>query len=112
MSWILDLIDAAAVVRLFAFALALLIGGTLYVTALLMQRNRVRLADDPMLNPFGDMPGFSDEQLRRVARMPIPPHHDDHYGHSLGVALRVKDGGAGFHIPSGWRRRLLPWRRP
>lgn len=46
---------------------------------------------DPYFRPFGDMPGFSREQLEFIARRPVELHH-----HSTGPATPADRAGGGI----------------
>lgn len=75
--------------------------------AVKISRRRMYAPADPYQNPFGDMPGFSAEQLRQIARMPTPPAWDPQRRSfatrplkSGGLALRPDAGGGRDAIPS------------
>jgi hypothetical protein len=46
---------------------------------------------DPYFHPFGDMPGFTREQLETIARRPVELHH-----HSVGPATPADRAGGGI----------------
>lgn len=77
-------------------------------------RNRIRI--DPYEHDFSNLPGFSRDQLERIARMPTPPRDEQSYPFvrapiappwsfnsrtSPEVALRSKHAGTASPIPSG-----------
>lgn len=67
------MINVILIIVLIVLALA-----TGAVTVLLINRNRVRLTDDPMLSAHGDQPGFSAEQFRRFRSAVHDPRKPDH----------------------------------
>ena len=71
-------VDEVMVTRALLIIIAMLLIGAIYATARLVDRNRVRLADDPMLSAHGDQPGFSAEQLRRFKGAVHDPRKPDH----------------------------------
>ncbi len=75
-------------------------------------RDRIRI--DPYETDFSNLPGFSRDQLERIARMPVPPTDDQpryfrplYSSHVIDsrtspeVALRTKHAGTASPIPSG-----------
>jgi hypothetical protein len=58
----------------------------------------------PRAYPYADMPGFSREQLEAIARMPVPPHHDNDQV-ADGPRLRSALNGASLWLRSGCGRR-------
>lgn len=64
-------------------------------------RLSLRRGPDPFARPFGDVPGFSAEQLRAISGTPHPrdplrrSFTHDHFN-SAGLALRPDAGGEGF----------------
>lgn len=104
-------IDPVFLVKASAVCTASFLVLALIALMVIGEKRRVRI--DPMSEPFGDVPGFSAEQLRKIARMPVPPHGDPqrrsftHSPASRGVALRVQNAGAVSHIPSGGAGGLI-----
>lgn len=96
--------DAESVVVFLMAMCCLAIVVAIAVLIYLADRDRVHV--DPCEHDFSDLPGFSREQLERVARMPVPPANTDPSPFSLDrsspeVALRPKRAGTVSPIPSG-----------
>lgn len=51
-------------------------------------------AVDPYFHPFGDMPGFTREELETIARRPVELHHDT-YTRRAGDAYPSSVAGSG-----------------
>ena len=88
------LIAAAFIALMIAF------GALVYIA----DRDRLRI--EPMEFDFSSLPGFSRDQLERIARMPLPPVDQDPRAFTLHrsspeVALRPKRAGDASCIPSG-----------
>jgi hypothetical protein len=74
--------------------------------ALVYVADRDRLRIEPTEFDFSNLPGFSRDQLERIARMPLPPVDQDPRAFTIHhtspeVTLRSKRAGTVFHIPSG-----------
>lgn len=82
------------------FALIVAFGALIYVA----DRDRLRI--EPTEFDFSNLPGFSRDQLERIARMPLPPVDRDPRTFTIRhtspeVALRSKHAGDASCIPSG-----------
>lgn len=111
--WVMS-IDPVFLAKASAIATASFLIVALLLILILGEKRRVRI--DPMQQPFGDIPGWSADELRKYARMPIPPFGDDQRRSfnraSRGVALRVQDAGTVSPIPSGGAGTSSITRRP
>jgi hypothetical protein len=59
---------------------------------------------DPYFHPFGDMPGFSREELEFIARRPVELHHQSTsavtatpVGQGSGSVVFLSDAAAAYH---------------